>query len=85
MIVRYMTINGKTNEFKLIGGETIKIGRVKLLVKEIVTHEEENQTEYDSFDNETHIPHIENLQLGRDIMSPMNRNSTPMNRFAGFT
>lgn len=51
MIVKYMTIDGRTNEFKLIGGETIKLGRVKFIVREIHTTDDENQTDYDSFDN----------------------------------
>jgi hypothetical protein len=37
-----MTIDGKTNEFKLTGGETIKLGRVKFTVREIMTQEDEN-------------------------------------------
>ena len=37
IIVRYMTIDNKTNEFKLTGGETIKLGRVKFIVREICT------------------------------------------------
>jgi hypothetical protein len=37
-----MTIDNKTNEFKLTGGETIKIGRVKFTVREIQTQEDEN-------------------------------------------
>ena len=35
IIVRYMTVDSKTNEFKLSGGEMIKLGRVKFLVREI--------------------------------------------------
>jgi len=35
LIVRYMTVEGKTNEFRLTGGETIKLGRVKFRVREI--------------------------------------------------
>lgn len=37
LIVRYMTVDNKTNEFKLTGGETIKIGRVKFTVREVHT------------------------------------------------
>jgi hypothetical protein len=37
-----MTVDGKTNEFKLTGGETIKVGRVRFMIREIVTSEEEN-------------------------------------------
>ena len=37
VIVRYMSINGSTNEYRIspLGGETIKIGRVKFRVREI--------------------------------------------------
>jgi len=45
-----MTIDGKTNNFRLTGGETIKLGRVKFTVREIHTTEDENQTDYDSFE-----------------------------------
>ena len=41
-IVRYMTVENKTNHFKLSGGETIKLGRVKLTVREIHLGEDEN-------------------------------------------
>lgn len=51
LITRYMTIDGKTNEFKLTGGETIKLGRVKFIVREIQTADDENKTDYDSFEN----------------------------------
>ncbi|CDW75312.1 fha domain [Stylonychia lemnae] len=54
-IVRYMTVENKTNHFKLIGGETIKLGRVKLTVREVHLGEDENQTDYcDSFENQSH-------------------------------
>ena len=46
-----MTIDNKTNEFKLTGGEIIKLGRVKFIVREVQTHDDENQTDYDSFEN----------------------------------
>jgi hypothetical protein len=46
-----MTVDGRTNEFKLTGGETIKLGRVRFVIREIVTSEDENQTDYDSFEN----------------------------------
>ena len=42
-----MTIDSNTNEFKLTVGETIKLGRVKFIVREINTHDDENQTDYD--------------------------------------
>lgn len=45
-----MTIDGKTNAFKLTGGESIKLGRVKFTIREIATAEDENQTDYDSFE-----------------------------------
>ena len=35
LIAKYLTIDAKTNEFKLTGGETIKLGRVKFIVREI--------------------------------------------------
>jgi len=37
-----MTVENKTNHFKLSGGETIKLGRVKLTVREIHLGEDEN-------------------------------------------
>jgi hypothetical protein len=47
-----MTVDNKTNEFRLSGGETIKLGRVKFTIREIHTaKEDENQTDYDSFEN----------------------------------
>lgn len=46
-----MTIDGKTNEFRITGGETIKLGRVKLTVREMQISEDENKTDFDSFDN----------------------------------
>lgn len=49
VIVRYMTIDGRTNEYRLIGGETIKIGRVKFRVREIVISEDETKTDFNSF------------------------------------
>ena len=42
IIVKYMTVDGRTNEFKLTGGEIIKLGRVKFIVREIQTSEDEN-------------------------------------------
>lgn len=51
IIVKYMTVDGRTNEYKLSGGEIIKLGRVKFVVREIQTSEDENQTDYDSFEN----------------------------------
>jgi hypothetical protein len=51
IIVKYMTVDGRTNEFKLSGGEIIKLGRVKFIVREIQTSEDENQTDYDSFEH----------------------------------
>jgi hypothetical protein len=38
VIVRYMTVDGRTNEYRLnrhFAGETLKIGRVKFRVREI--------------------------------------------------
>ncbi len=35
IISKYTTVNDKTNEFHLTGGETLKLGRVKFVVKEI--------------------------------------------------
>lgn len=54
-----MTVEGRTNDFKLEGGETIKLGRVKFTVRELVTSsaDDENQTDYDSFEN--HLPEDE--------------------------
>lgn len=46
-----MQVDGKTNEFKLTGSETIKLGRVKLIVREINTSVDENKTDFDSFEN----------------------------------
>ena len=45
-----MTIGTKSNEFRVEGGETIKIGRVKFIVKEIETSKDDNQTDFDSFE-----------------------------------
>lgn len=59
-----MTIDGKTNEFKLTGGETIKLGRVRFTVREIETQEDENQTDYDSFDNNLRIDENAEAALG---------------------
>jgi hypothetical protein len=42
LIVRYMTIDNKNNEFRLTGGETLKLGRVKFIVREVETAEDEN-------------------------------------------
>jgi hypothetical protein len=46
-----MTIENKTNEFRITGGETLKLGRVKFTVREIVVSDDENKTDYDSFEN----------------------------------
>ena len=51
LIIKYLTVDGKTNEFKLTGGETIKLGRVKFKIREIQTTDDENKTDYDSFEN----------------------------------
>lgn len=51
LIVRYMTIENKTNEFRISEGETIKLGRVKFTVREMVVSDDENKTDYDSFEN----------------------------------
>jgi hypothetical protein len=40
--VRYLTVDSKTNEFRLAGGETIKLGRVKFTVKEVNTSSDDN-------------------------------------------
>ena len=57
-IVRYLTVDGKTNNFYLTGGETIKLGRVKFTIREIHMSspgDDDNQTDYcdnnNSFDN----------------------------------
>ena len=42
LIVRYMTVDGRNNEFRITGGETIKIGRVRFIIREVVTSEDEN-------------------------------------------
>lgn len=44
VIVRYMCINGRTNEYRIspLGGETIKIGRVKFRVREIAIDNKSN-------------------------------------------
>ena len=48
-----MTIDGKNNEFQVKGGETIKLGRVKFMVKEVnMNCDEENLTEVGSNDQE---------------------------------
>lgn len=37
-----MTVDGKTNNFRLTGGETIKLGRVKLTIREVHVGDDEN-------------------------------------------
>ena len=64
LIVRYMTVDGKTNQFKLTGGETIKLGRVKFTVKEIQTAEDENKTDFDS-QEEDEERHVENASINQ--------------------
>ena len=51
LIVKYLTVDQKTNEFRITSGETIKLGRVKFIVREINTCDDEYQTDYDSFEN----------------------------------
>eukprot|EP00347_Sterkiella_histriomuscorum_P013486 403364531 len=47
LIVRYLTVDNKTNQFQLTGGETIKLGRVKFHIREIhVGADDDNQTNY---------------------------------------
>lgn len=48
MIVRYLSIQNRTNEYQLKGGETIKLGRVKFTVREVSVSnvEDDNQTDY---------------------------------------
>ena len=46
-----MTVDGKTNEFRLSGGETVKLGRVKFYIREIQTSSDDNQTDDDSLEN----------------------------------
>jgi len=58
-----MTIDGKTNQFRLSGGETIKLGRVKFTVREISTAEDENKTDYDS-QEEVSLNPEENPSIG---------------------
>ncbi len=43
-----MSVDSITNSFKIAGGETIKLGRVKFLVKEICTSDDENKTDFGS-------------------------------------
>lgn len=60
VIIRYMTIDGHTNEYRLsreYPGETIKIGRVKFRVREICMKGEgdnydENNTDINSQEND---------------------------------
>lgn len=47
-----MTVDGKTNEFRLSGGETVKLGRVKFYIREIQTSSDDNQTDDDSLENQ---------------------------------
>jgi hypothetical protein len=47
-----MTVDGRTNEYRVTGGETIKIGRVKFIVREICTADDDNQTDYDSCESD---------------------------------
>lgn len=51
LIVRYMEVDSKSNQFHLKGGETLKLGRVKFIVKEVnLTSDEDNLTEVGSND-----------------------------------
>jgi len=62
-----MTVENKTNHFKLSGGETIKLGRVKLTVREIHLGEDENQTDYcDSNEDFSHNMN-DSISNGREI------------------
>ncbi len=51
-----MTINGKTNQFRLTGGETIKLGRVKFVVREIQIADDENKTDLDDSFEDVFVP-----------------------------
>lgn len=51
LIVKYLTVDSKNNEFRLTGGETIKLGRVKFIIRDINTSDDDHQTDYDSFEN----------------------------------
>ena len=37
-----MTVDGKTNDFKLSEGETVKLGRVKFFIREMSITSDEN-------------------------------------------
>ncbi len=69
-----MTVEGKTNEFKLTGGETIKLGRVKFTVREIQTQEDENQTDYDSFEENNNVHMDENADAALGHVLPDREN-----------
>jgi hypothetical protein len=66
-----MTIETKTNEFKITGGETIKLGRVKFTVREIVVSDDENKTDYDSFENVHN--HFEEVKEDINNLDAINR------------
>jgi hypothetical protein len=66
LIVRYMTIDNRTNEFRLTGGETLKLGRVKFIVREISTsQDDENQTDFE--DSRENANNQQILDSGREI------------------
>jgi hypothetical protein len=66
-----MTIENKTNEFRITGGETLKLGRVKFTVREIVVSDDENKTDYDSFDNARN--QLEEAKLDPNNLDAINR------------
>eukprot|EP00350_Pseudokeronopsis_sp_OXSARD2_P000044 CAMPEP_0170554128 /NCGR_PEP_ID=MMETSP0211-20121228/12009_1 /TAXON_ID=311385 /ORGANISM="Pseudokeronopsis sp., Strain OXSARD2" /LENGTH=123 /DNA_ID=CAMNT_0010863001 /DNA_START=301 /DNA_END=672 /DNA_ORIENTATION=+ len=71
LIIRYMTIDGKNNKHYLSGGETIKLGRVRFIIKEINCGEDENKTEDGSILNLDDLEDNENdLTNNQNILSP---------------
>lgn len=87
-IVRYMTIDGKTNSFRLTGGETIKLGRVKFIVREIQTAEDENKTDFDSLEdvflNPEESPSIAIMNDIRELEARMPSNRLSIQHFHSF-
>jgi hypothetical protein len=53
VIVRYLTINGHSNEYRLYprsaAGVCLKIGRVKFRVRDLQLSEDDNKTDFNSF------------------------------------
>jgi hypothetical protein len=66
-----MTIENKTNEFRITGGETLKLGRVKFTVREIVVSDDENKTDYDSFENGAGL--LEEVKEDQNNIDAINR------------